>query len=239
MLHKLPLRYEFQQDGIVHAIDLKLNANSKIGGYDIVLQTYHFSVDQIKSLDLRQDLRNCMGCPFSFSRKDSPLSGKCYTHKGMQRQGLNSKLNRLSKLENIPAYSPELFKAFFDQVKKTKLKLVRFGAYGEPVNLPLEVRDALWGLVDNKKVKGTGYTHAWRTTKDTRFMASVHTLGEFIDATALGYRCYMVTDEAEADETMINCPASKEAGRKVTCTECGLCCGSKMPNAKSIFILNH
>ena len=231
---KLPLRYEFQQDGIIHQIDYRISQNSKLGLYEKIVSTYHFSVEQLS--DFSKDSLNCLGCPFSYSNKFSPLSGKCYTHKGMQRMGLNSKMRSLQERDKIECFSEEKFEKFLGKIKTMPPKLVRFGAYGEPVLLPQLVRDEMWGIVDNKKVKGTGYTHAWRTHDDTRFMASVHTFGEQLDAMARGYRTYMVTNEPTEDD--IICPASKEAGKKVSCADCGLCCGDLL-KAKNIYIPQH
>ena len=89
------IKYTFSDDKNVHVLQAKISQNSKIGaGY--VLQTYHFSVDQVKNNDFTQDTNNCMDCPFSYNQNNGK-SGGCYTHKGMQLMGLKSMLRSLNK----------------------------------------------------------------------------------------------------------------------------------------------
>jgi len=38
---------------------------------------------------------------------------------------------------------------------------------------------------------------------------------------------------------MVNCPASKEAGYKSTCSKCTLCSGTTGKGSKSVYIFNH
>lgn len=228
-------KYIFRDHDLVHVLSLKVSQNSKLG-LAIVLQTYHFSVDQFD--DFTQDQINCMGCPFSYSA-NTELSGKCYTHKGLQRLGLNSIIKSIN-LSKVKEFSTKEFNAFLAKVKRSSLSLIRFGAYGEPVTLPLHVRDSLFALVKGE-IKVTGYTHAWRTVNDTRFMASTHTLVENLEANKLGYRSFLVLNNNETIDKKLstNCPASKEAGKKLTCSTCGLCNGTTKGIKKNIHILKH
>ena len=48
------LRYIYKTNNTVHVLNAKVSENSKIGvGY--VLQTYHFSIDQIINNDIKDD----------------------------------------------------------------------------------------------------------------------------------------------------------------------------------------
>lgn len=73
-------------------------------------------------------------------------------------------------------------------------------------------------------------------------MASVDSSGERAEAHADGWRSFRVLKVADAveakDSSEIACPASVEAGKKVTCEDCGLCKGTSRP-ARSIAIVDH
>lgn len=213
----------------------KISENSKIGiGY--VVQTYHFSIDQVKTADIKQDKKNCLDCPLSFSN-----GGGCYTHKGMQLMGLKSMLRRLNKLEEsnkIEQFSPAKFKAFIDKVKSTyPVDLVRFGAYGEAVLMGEKVVRQLSKL--GKKT--TGYTHQWKTENFAAayLMASVHNEAQRIEAKEKGFRSFSVIKKGDEVTNSVNCPASKESGKNLTCVLCGLCNGASKGNTKDVFILSH
>ena len=67
-------------------------------------------------------------------------------------------------------------------------------------------------------------------------MASADGMRDYIEATADGWTPFLVrksTDKAPIDA--IVCPASAEAGRKVTCSDCHTCNGSTKP----VVIINH
>ena len=105
--------------------------------------------------------------------------------------------------------SEAILESLFRIHQSKKIDLIRFGAYGEAVTLPLEVRDTLFEVQNILGCKVTSYTHQWRTANETRFMASTHDLAEMLQAKRLGYRCFTVT--AEAIDNAFNCPASKES----------------------------
>ena len=113
---------------------------------------------------------------------------------------------------------------------------MRLGAWGDPAALPYDVAN---GLVTKNH---TGYTHQWRTC-DQRFrticMASVDTAVEAIEAQKMGWRTFRVHDEAAPImPNEIMCPASKEAGFRTKCAQCGLCAGTTR-KAKNIAIIAH
>lgn len=103
---------------------------------------------------------------------------------------------------------------------------IRFGSYGDPAALPL------WILILLSRVSDgwTGYTHQWRTCdpRVARFcMASCETAAQREEAAARGYRTFRVRLEGQAAEKgEFVCPASEEAGKRLTCEECGACNGT-------------
>lgn len=235
-------RYNYiSQDGkTLHVLNLTVfteTSNSKIAHIgELVLQTYHFSMQQVKNNDLTLDKNNCLDCKFSYNQ-NSGKSGGCYTHKGTQKLGIGSMLRALSKrVDSIKKFSEEDFKTFLDKMDKFKVDLVRFGAYGEPVLLSLDIIESL-----TKRAKRyTGYTHQWVNPKNKLkakfFMASVHNVFEQSLAQSLDFRTFRTNKLKDINTKEIMCPANKT----VSCTDCGACNGfNNKAKQKSIYINQH
>ena len=124
-------------------------------------------------------------------------------------------------------------------------RMVRLGTYGDPAAVPARIWYALI-----KYAKGhTGYTHQWRNTAlsgaqreamRALCMASADTPEERDLARSMGYRTFTVrlASDALADRESV-CPASTEAGKKVTCAQCGMCNGAAPGRRGSIAIIAH
>ena len=117
---------------------------------------------------------------------------------------------------------------------------VRFGSYGDPAAVPIYV----WRLLANVSAGHTGYTHQWRTCDPeygTLLMASVETVVQREEARGMGWRTFRARLEGEplAKGEFI-CPASAEAGRRLTCEGCRACDGATgSPDAASPCIVYH
>jgi hypothetical protein len=121
-------------------------------------------------------------------------------------------------------------------------KAIRFGAYGEPVLIPLNIFTALTSVAS----KWTGYTHQWRRPELRAYrsflQASCDSPADAIEATAKGWRYFRVRSEYQTIlPGEIVCPASDEAGKKTQCVKCGLCNGVRYENdaRKNIVLLVH
>jgi hypothetical protein len=106
-------------------------------------------------------------------------------------------------------------------------RVVRLGSYGDPAAVPL----AVWGNVLSHAESWRGYTHQWETC-DAGFsrhcMASVETPAQRERALAKGFRTFRVRlPEQPLEEGEFICPASEEAGRRLTCEQCQACSGAK------------
>jgi hypothetical protein len=112
-------------------------------------------------------------------------------------------------------------------------RAVRLGSYGDPMAVPACVWQSLIAL----SASHTGYTHQWKAAAPkTRkaFQALCMASADCEDTRALaqaaGWRTFRVTGAGETQartKTEVLCPASEEAGRKTTCSTCGLCSGSR------------
>lgn len=220
----------------VTVLQIKKGQNSKLGSTKMI-QTYHFSIEQILQNDFKNDLHNCGDCKFSYNQNNG-ISGGCYTHKGLQYMGLKSMLKRLNKLSDSGfkylSQQTSEYNNFLNNLQD--VNFCRFGTYGEPTLLSLPVIYDITQRVKN----WTGYTHQWhKVNKDYSlfFMASVHSSIESNIAKSFGYRSFIVSNDTT--QNAVNCPASKEAGKKTICSKCVLCSGTIGKGKKDIYILTH
>ncbi len=125
-------------------------------------------------------------------------------------------------------------------------RTVRLGTYGDPAAVPAWV----WEALTSRAVAHTGYTHQWRAITGTDHgasiarlcMASADSVKDAEDARAMGWRYFRIrtADEALQPREMV-CPASEEAGKRLTCAECKACSGARGPSdaRASVAIIVH
>jgi hypothetical protein len=129
-------------------------------------------------------------------------------------------------------------------------KFVRLGTYGDPAAVPA----VIWLSLLRGASGHTGYTHQWRNPAlsvaqhqhlKTLCMASADTAEEAALAQSMGWRTFRVALDPEREPIVkegankeVLCPASAEAGKKLTCAEC-LACGGADGRRSSIYIPAH
>ena len=221
---------------------LDKTSNAKISnGKEKILQVYSFSDDQFNYVaesmakgtkilpkqffDLADAV--CFDCPFRAYLK-------CYTHKYQQYAGFVSMLKSIVREFTTLDYIPYVGNATEKILCMAKGRYIRFGTYGEPTLIPL---DLVASMVNVSK-SHTGYTHQWAKNLDFAkyFMASTHNEAQAVIAQKMGFRSFIATNKPV--KTAVTCPASKEAGFKSTCEKCGLCSGERK-GTKNIVILEH
>lgn len=184
---------------------------------------------------MTDDEASCMDCIHSKRNGSS-----CYVRKGMSEMGLRSKVSSLSKAYQSGSLEVLPIDAMADhEAERCRGKFVRFGAYGEPVLLGERNVKAIVDVADNY----TGYTHQWFNEKyqwaSDYFMASVENEPLKEKANGRGWRTFRVrSKDSDINLYEVTCPASKEGGRKVTCSDCGLCKGNSI-KAKNVTIIKH
>jgi hypothetical protein len=125
---------------------------------------------------------------------------------------------------NYPDYQPDQHDWIIAE------KGVRFGAYGDPVLVPIEL---VQHFVRVSNHNYTGFTEQWAKPEYQMyrpyFMASVHRDEDIPRATALGWRHYRVgTDGPKAGEVL--CPHQNEKLTQVIqCSTCQACNGASRP----------
>jgi hypothetical protein len=240
------MRIEFRTGDVLHVITRGVTSNNKIAipGWEIVVQTYHYSREQYENAQGKTTMRDffshdkkvCLDCPFS-TNNGAKLDA-CYTHKPIQYSGFLSQLRSIGRKYNSFDDVPEYDNIMCDIAAGMAQGLyVRFGTYGEPSLLPVNfIR-----RVSEASKSWTGYTHQWRTNDRLAlwFMASVHSKEEERVAALIGYRSFVAVKESETPTTFVHCPASKEMDYLSNCSKCGLCSGTNGKGTKTVQILEH
>ena len=119
---------------------------------------------------------------------------------------------------------------------------IRFGAYGEPVLIPILI------VIELSRVAAgwTGYTHQWRKPEYRKYrpylMASCDSYADAVEARAEGWRYFRVRAAGDFPLVLVEseCPASEEQGHRTQCIDCCLCNGTRVRDArKNITIRVH
>jgi len=203
--------------------------NSKTGN---MIQTWILlaEIPPIEAVNTGDDASICGDCPLrGFIDINTNRDRGCYV-----------------KFSNAPRAVYDAFKRkryeYWDKEKHARYfegRTLRLGAYGDPVAVPIPI----WKRVLPLVVGHTGYSHQWKRAKFQRWskyvMASTHSLAENELARHLGWRSFRTRTADQpiaSDEVM--CPASNEAGKRLTCETC-LACGGGQPQQRSIVIIGH
>jgi hypothetical protein len=188
------------------------------------VQTYILRTDQspVAAVQTGADADICGNCPHRGFV--DPATGRnagrtCYVNVG-QGPGAVWRSWRNGRYPVLPL-AVEDYRPIFGGRK------VRFGTYGDPAAVPVDV----WATLAAVASGWTGYTHQWRTADSLQpyCMASVDSPAEHAAAVAAGWRTFRVAlpgqEERLAKEVL--CPASALAGKRLTCETCMACSGGK------------
>jgi hypothetical protein len=113
---------------------------------------------------------------------------------------------------------------------------VRFGAYGEPINIPFPMLN----MIADAATAHTGYTHQWKNpgldSYKKYLMASVDSPAEYKMAKSKGWRTFRVSTDWDLHEDEMICMNSWQ---DKTCAECLLCGGNTTKIKQDIIIKVH
>ena len=179
-------------------------------------------VNPVEAINSGADISICGGCGH---RKQADGSRSCYVNVG---QAPNSvfKTFKAGGYINFPSN---------DQLRRNlKGRKIRWGAYGDPAMLPVEL--VLW--INHYAVSHTGYTHQWRREFASSFIgvfqASCDGFADYLDATAEGWHTFTVVGKHAQPTYAKQCPATVE-NSQAQCLTCSLCDGAKT----NIFVHAH
>jgi hypothetical protein len=183
-----------------------------------MVQTYIIRSDMapVEAAMSRADVGICGGC---IHRKQESGRRTCYVNLGQGPRAVFDAFQRgiypVASLEQAAA--------------AVAGKFVRFGTYGDPAAVPVEI----WATLANAASGRTGYTHQWRNRKFASLapymQASCETAQDVERAHALGFMgTFRVVPLGEAiPSNALHCPASEEMGKAVQCIDCRACDGSR------------
>ena len=195
------------------------SANVKTGG---MIQTYILRADisPIEARQTKHDRSICGDCLHADH-------GTCYVN---LIQGPTSVWNTYKR----GRYANDWYLNYPSQA-------VRLGTYGDPCAIPFYIWANLLHLTEHV----TGYTHQWKNPRFSDFkqfcMASCDNLHEKYEAESLGWRTFTVLPSYESYKLAgsLLCPASAEAGHKLTCEKCLACGGLSSQNTSNVHIPVH
>lgn len=218
ILHEDSLRVVIATDG---------SENAKTGDM-IQVWILPRNISPIEAVKTRQDDAICGDCKHRGSNGFKDRS--CYVN---VIQGPNN-VWRVYQRGSYPKLPISRYAEFFSG------RAVRFGAYGDPVFIPLRKARAIVAVCK----RHTGYTHQWKQAKFAPWreiiMASVDSIAEYESAKLASWRTFRVSTSMDLQPREISCPASDEAGKKTQCVRCGLCNGARENDArKDITIMVH
>jgi hypothetical protein len=204
----------------------KESKNSKTGN---MVQTYIMAdngLSPVESAKILADESVCGDCKHRRGK-----GGSCYVNLG---QGARSVMDGV--MRGIYELSDG-----YNAATACVNRKVRLGTYGDPAAVPAYVWQNLLQLASGH----TGYTHQWVTGKADHVkqwcMASVDTPTETAIAKLDGWRTFRVRQAdgtPEYSHEMI-CPASAEAGKRLTCATCMACSGGTNTKKASVTIVVH
>ena len=198
-----------------------------------MVQTYILrrDIDPVSAVQSGDDASICGDCPHRGTSLNNKNSGRtCYVNVG---QGALA-VYRAYKRNAYPLWDGYGVNG----------RMVRLGTYGDPAAAPAHV----WEAITRDASGHTGYTHQWRSPAFSYLkslcMASADSPADAVLAQSMGWRTFRVGmwGEVERDRAGLNeslCPASEQAGKKLTCETCLACDGAGTAKRGSIFIPAH
>ena len=220
------------------AIATGLNHSSTNRKTGAMIQTYilRSDISPIDAVRTGADASMCGNCPHRGARTPDGEWGHrtCYVNVGQGPLGVW----RAFKRGRYPGLPDEALARLAALISTGAGRIVRLGTYGDPAAVP----SVIWRNLVMKAKGHTGYTHQWRDAPSLvkLCMASVDTVAEALEAQALGWRTFRVDTSRAigAQPGEVLCPASAEAGKKLTCEKC-LACGGADGRRGSIYIPAH
>lgn len=214
------------------AILIGLNADSTNRKTGAMLQTYIVRAD-VAPTDAIATGADASICGTCAHRGDGTGKGRtCYVNVGQGAQSV------------WKAYKRGIYPMATDAQARNAgaRRVVRLGTYGDPAAVPVSV----WDNLVADAVAHTGYTHAWRgigAGYSHLLMASADSVRDMRDAHASGWRTFRVVTHTNTVQRFRRlesvCPASAEAGYKLTCIDCKACDGNATNRRASVVIQAH
>ena len=202
------------------------SGNAKTGA---MVQTFILRQDMrpLEAARLGYDFSICGHCPHRPTN-----DGSCYVNIGRSVESVYGAFTRGRYAVPHVDYDTDLLPELFAG------SVFRLGSYGDPAAAPFRI----WAHATARVKARNGYTHQWREFPQfaALCMASVDSEAQAIEARANKWRTFRVRSAAAPVMTgEIACPASEEAGKRTTCSDCRACGGTQAKARVSIVIAAH
>jgi len=223
------------------------SGNTKTGN---MIQTWHlpYGKDPIEARRGGSGDRGvCGDCPHR--AKPGQKVGSCYVI-GVAIRGVHDAYLR-GRYPDLADVAEELNKSRIAVLANIgNGRQVRLGSYGDPTVMGSTMAQALTALASS----WMGYTHQWRNEHSqwakNLLMASADSVSDATRASRDGWRYFAVypKDIAPKDalsqlrangDKVAKCPASYEAGQRVTCSTCPMKCSGAISNRHNVAIQAH
>ena len=225
----------YQGPSLIDGAPIVVIANRIVSDSDNVktgamVQTFVLRQD-MKPLDaarLGYDYSICGHCPHRPSN-----AGSCYVNIGRSVESVYGAYQRGRYAQPHVDYDVDLLPDLFAD------SVFRLGSYGDPAAAPFRI----WAHATARVKARNGYTHQWRDFPQfaALCMASVDSEAQAVEARANGWRTFRVRAASAPVMTgaEVVCPASEEAGKRTTCSDCRACGGTSAKARASIVIMAH
>jgi len=221
-------------DGQPYVAILTLKSTNRKTGDMAQVFILREDIDPVAAIATGDDYSICGNCPH---RKDALGQRSCYVNVGQgpnsvwkaYKRGAYKVLDYVDR-KNLP--SNGLFYSVIEAILKGRR--IRWGAYGDPSIINPQVVNLF-----NSYAEGhTGYTHQWREEfaqpfKGT-FQASCDGFNDYLEATAHGWKTFVVVNKNVTPIYAKQCPATVD-NSAAQCITCKLCDGAK----RDIFVHAH
>jgi hypothetical protein len=202
------------------------SGNAKTGA---MVQTFIIRQDMrpLEAARLGYDFSICGHCPHRPSN-----DGSCYVNIGRSVESVFGAYKRGRYARPHVDYDTDLLPELFAD------SIFRLGSYGDPAAAPFRI----WQHATARVKARNGYTHQWRDFPAfaALCMASVDSEAQATEARSSGWRTFRVRSAAAPVMTgEVVCPASEEAGKRTTCSDCRACGGTQAKARVSIVIAAH
>jgi hypothetical protein len=210
----------------------KIHSASKNDKTGDLVQSFIIRSDiaPVEALKTGDDASICGDCEHRPINAKKTGAAPCYVNVGRSVRAVYEAYKR-GRYERVSLHELAL---------KLAGKKLRIGTYGDGAAAPVSV----WQALTTYTAGHVGYTHQWNRAGFNHAawsqlaMASADTIEQAQTAHDLGYRTFRVSIGVNKRAGEISCPASAEAGKKATCTDCMLC-GGTTKLAKNIVIADH
>jgi hypothetical protein len=200
-------------------------------------------INPVEAINTGEDFSICGNCPhrrkqvWDAKRKRFKWVRACYVNVG---QGPNSvwkayKRGVYKEFDYVGRKDLPMNGLFYSQIESIlKGRKIRWGSYGDPAIINPQVVN----LFNSYAVSHTGYTHQWREdfAQPFRgiFQASCDGFADYLEATAHGWKTFVVVSKNATPDYAKQCPATVN-NSQAQCITCSLCDGAK----RDIFVHAH